>query len=62
LTVGGQQIDAAVAEAFLAACTPAGLRAAVAAAERLEADRDAALGQWRLEVERARYEASRAER
>jgi len=62
LTVGGQQIDAAVAEAFLAACTPAGLRAAVAAAERLEADRDAALGQWRLEVERARYEATRAER
>ena len=62
LTVGGQQIDAAVAEAFLAACTPAGLRAAVAAAERLETDHDAALGQWRLEVERARYEATRAER
>jgi DNA invertase Pin-like site-specific DNA recombinase/uncharacterized protein YndB with AHSA1/START domain len=62
LTVGGQQIDTAVAEAFLAVCTPAGLRAAVAAAERLESDHDAALGQWRLEVERARYEASRAER
>jgi hypothetical protein len=62
LTVGGQQIDAAVAEAFLAACTPAGLRAAVAAAGRLEADHDAALAQWRLEVERARYEATRAER
>ena len=31
-------------------------------AERLEADRDAALGQWRLGVERRRYEASRAER
>jgi len=34
----------------------------VAAAERLETDHDAALGQWRLEVERARYEATRAER
>jgi DNA invertase Pin-like site-specific DNA recombinase len=62
LTVGGQQIDAAVAEASLAACTPAGLRAAVAAAQRLEADHDAALAQWRLDVERARYEAARAER
>lgn len=32
------------------------------AAERLEADRDAALKQWRLGVERAGYEAARAER
>jgi hypothetical protein len=30
--------------------------------EQLEADRDAALRQWRLEVQRARYEAERAER
>ena len=32
------------------------------AAERLEANHDAALDQWRLEVERRRYEASKAER
>jgi hypothetical protein len=62
LQVGGQQIDAAVACAFLAACTPAGVQAALAAAQRLEADHDAALAQARMAVERARYEATRAER
>ena len=30
--------------------------------EQLQANRDAALSQWRLEVERARYEAKPAER
>ena len=62
LNVGGVQIDAAVAEAFLEALTPAGIEAVVLAAEQHEADRDAALAQWRLAVERARYEAERAER
>jgi hypothetical protein len=38
------------------------MEAALLAAERLEADHDAALDQWRLEVERYRYEASKAER
>jgi excisionase family DNA binding protein len=38
------------------------MQAALAAAEQLEANHDAALGQWRLAVERARYEAERAER
>jgi len=62
LNIGGVQIDTAVAEAFLAALNPAGLQAVVMAAEQLEADHDAALAQWRLGVERARYEAERAER
>ncbi|MGE8452459.1 MAG: recombinase family protein [Pseudomonadales bacterium] len=62
LNVGGLQIDAAVAQAFLQAVEPAGIEAAVRAAERLEADQDAALAQWRLNVERAHYEAQRAER
>ena len=57
LRVGGMQIDAAVADALLAALTPAGVKAALAAAEALEQDHDAALKQWRLQVERARYEA-----
>jgi len=35
---------------------------ALQAAEALEADHDAALGQWRLQVERAKYQADRAER
>ena len=62
LRVGGVQIDEAVASALLAALTPAGVKAALVAAESLEADHDAALAQWRLQVERARYEAQRAER
>jgi DNA invertase Pin-like site-specific DNA recombinase len=62
LQVGGQQIDAAVAATFLAACMPAGVQAALAAAQRLEADQDAALAQARIAVECARYEATRAER
>ena len=52
LNVGGVQIDQAVVQAILAAVTPAGVEAAAAAAEQLEADDDAALGQWRREVER----------
>jgi DNA invertase Pin-like site-specific DNA recombinase len=62
LSVGGVQIDRAVTAAFLAALAPAGVQAALAAAEALEADHDAALDQWRRQVERARYEAARAER
>ncbi len=62
LNVGGVQIDKAVAEAFVAALNPAGVQAVVMAAEQIESDRDAALAQWRLAVERAHYEAERAER
>jgi Recombinase len=45
LNIGGIQIDAAVIAAFLAALEPTGFAATVAAAERLESDRDAALKQ-----------------
>src|SRR5438445_3526772 len=62
LNVGGVQIDEAVTRAFIAALEPAKLAATLAAAERLEADRETSLKQWRLGVERARYEASRAKR
>jgi DNA invertase Pin-like site-specific DNA recombinase len=62
LRIGGTQIDRAVAGALLAALTPAGVKAALQAAEALEQDHDAALKQWRLQVERARYQAERAER
>ena len=62
LRVGGGQIDQAVASALLATLTPAGVKAALRAAEALEQDHDAALKQWRLQLERARYEAERAER
>ena len=60
--VGGTQIEDAVAAALIQALTPAGVKAALRAAEALEADHDAALAQWRLQVERARYQAERAER
>ena len=55
--VGGAGIDAAVAEAFLAALQPAALQACLAAARQLEDGHDAALAQWRRRVEQARYEA-----
>ena len=48
--------------AFLAALAPAGLQACLDAAEQLETGVDTALGQWRREVERARYQAAKAER
>jgi hypothetical protein len=56
------QIDQAVAKAVLEALTPAALEASLKAAEQLHADHDSALAQWRLALERARYEADRAER
>jgi DNA invertase Pin-like site-specific DNA recombinase/predicted DNA-binding transcriptional regulator AlpA len=62
LNVGGVQIDQAVVDAFLKALTPAALEATQLATQQLEGDHDAALRQWRLAVERARYEAERAER
>ena len=60
--VGGTRIDEAMSGALLDALTPAGIKGALQAAESLEQDHDAALSQWRLQVERARYEAERAER
>ncbi len=62
LNVGGLAIEQAVANAFLAAVTPAAVEAMRLTVEQLHANYDAALSQWRLEVERTRYEAERAER
>ena len=62
LSIGGVQIDEAVAAVFIAALEPARLAATIAAAERLETDREDALKQWRLGVERASYATSLAER
>jgi DNA invertase Pin-like site-specific DNA recombinase len=62
MNVGGQAIDAAVTETFLAALAPAALQACLAAAQQLEAGHDAALDQWRRQVEQARYAAGKAER
>jgi DNA invertase Pin-like site-specific DNA recombinase len=62
MNVGGLAIDAAVTEAFLAALAPTALQACLAAAQQLEAGHDAALAQWRRQVEQARYQAGKAER
>jgi DNA invertase Pin-like site-specific DNA recombinase len=62
LRVGGVAIDAAVTQAFLAALVPAALQACLTAAQQLEDGHDAALTQWRHQVEQARYQASKTER
>jgi hypothetical protein len=62
LHVGGVRIDKAVGAAFLEAVAPAGMEAALRAEELIEAERESAVAQWRLEVERTRYQAERAER
>ena len=62
LNVGAVAIDAAIAAAFVQAVTPAAVDATLQAVQQLQANQDAAVSQWRLEVERFRYEAERAER
>lgn len=62
MRVGGVKIDEAVTEAFLDAITPAAMEAALLAEKNLEANHDAAIAQWQLQVERLGYEADRAER
>jgi hypothetical protein len=54
LNVGGLPIDEAVTQAFLEALEPAGVQAALIAAQPLEADHDAVLAQWQLAVVRAK--------
>jgi len=62
LNVGGMVVEQAVANAFLEAITPAAIDAMRLSVAQLQSNHDAALSQWRLEVERTRYEADRAER
>jgi len=62
MRVGGLRIDEAVSDALLSAVAPAGLEASLHAVELSLAEDDGALAQWRRQVERARYEAQRAER
>ena len=62
LRVGGVRIDQAVVRAFLDTVNPAGIDAALVAENNIQADHETALAQWRLQVERARYGAQRAER
>ena len=61
-TVGGKRIDQAVVTVFLDAVRPAGLEALKRIEEQWEADSDALAHSWTLQVEKAEYEAQRAER
>lgn len=61
-TVAGTAIDAQVAEAFLAAAQPPELELALAVSREAERQADEIDEQWRLRLERARYEARHAER
>lgn len=62
MRIGGLAIQTAVAEVFLAALAPTALQACLTAAQQLEDGHDAALAQWRREVQRAQYAAGKAER
>jgi len=61
-TVGSQRIDAVVVEAFLAAVAPASLEVAARAEELARQESEELERIWRLQVEKAEYEAKRAER
>lgn len=62
MRIGGVKIDDAVATAFLDAVTPGAMEAAILAEKNIEADHDAALAQYQLQIERLQYETDRAER
>ncbi|MDI7268534.1 MAG: recombinase family protein [Myxococcota bacterium] len=60
--VGGRRIEATVVDAFLQATESAGLEAADLAGEKLREEIAATERSWRLQLEKAEYEAQRAER
>jgi DNA invertase Pin-like site-specific DNA recombinase/predicted DNA-binding transcriptional regulator AlpA len=62
MRIGGMHIDKAVVSAFLNAIEPAGIEAAIAAEKEIIAGHNASLRQWKLHVERTRYEADRAQK
>jgi len=62
MRIGGIAVETAVVEVFLAALAPTALQACLSAAQQLEDGHDTALDQWRREIQRAQYAASKAER
>jgi excisionase family DNA binding protein len=61
-SLGGTRLDKAVGQAFLDAVTPAAVAATAGAIRELEDQHQARLAGQRLALERAQYEAERAER
>ena len=60
--IGGKRIDDAVVQAFVEATEPAGLQALRSMQEQMQADNDALNRHWELQVEKAEFEAKRAQR
>lgn len=60
--LGGKRVETLVVEAFLAVTVQAGVEAAALAGEQLRQEIDAAQRSWQLQIEKAQYEADRAER
>jgi excisionase family DNA binding protein len=61
-TIGGKRIDQTVVGVFLEAIRPAALEALQRVEEQWQADNNATKRSWELLVEKAQYEANRAER
>src|SRR5207249_11021903 len=61
-TIGGKRIDQAVVVAFIDAIAPAGHEALKRIEEQVQADHHALEHSWALQLEKAEYEAQRAER
>lgn len=62
LRVGGLRIDKAIAQVFLNTVTPAGMEASLKAEQQFEAEYQITIQQLQRQVEKAEYEAKRAER
>jgi len=60
--IGGKRIDDAVVQAFLEATEPAGVEALRSMQEQLQAENEALRRHWKLQVEKAEFEANRAQR
>jgi hypothetical protein len=60
--IGGKRIDQSVAQAFLEATEPAALEAARQANQLVRQENEQLARYWQQQVERAEYEAQRAER
>jgi hypothetical protein len=61
-TIGGKRIDQAVVEVFLEVTQPAAMEAAERANEEARKQRETVRRYWEYQIEKAQYEAQRAER
>ena len=60
--IGGKRIDDAVVQAFVEASEPSGVEALRSMQEQLQSENEALWRQWELQIEKAEFEAQRAQR